>query len=87
MLYFTLGFNYKEAPFEISTSPESPVSHFQQTILYLKDEFPIFQNEVITGKFKNIRSPKQPRNLIFNLEYSLDGKLSQINESDTYILK
>ncbi|KAJ3427612.1 protein arginine n-methyltransferase 3 [Anaeramoeba flamelloides] len=87
VLYFTYGFNYVKSPFNISTSPYYPMTHWKQTILYLDEMYPVFPNEIIKGTFKHIQDKKRPKDLLVSIKYQLNGKICKKKQENYYRLK
>nr|CAD1821107.1 unnamed protein product [Ananas comosus var. bracteatus] len=54
----------------LSTAPEDPPTHWQQTILYFYDPIEVKQDQIIEGSITLSQSKENPRFLNIHLEYS-----------------
>jgi protein arginine N-methyltransferase 6 len=59
----------------LSTSPESPPTHWQQTIVYFYDPIDVEQDQVIEGSVTLSQSKENKRFMNIHLEYSLVATL------------
>ncbi|CAF2128217.1 unnamed protein product [Brassica napus] len=66
--------------FVLSTSPEAPPTHWQQTIVYLYDPVDVEQDQVIEGSVTLSQSKENRRFMNIHLEYSSAGR-SFVKES------
>ncbi|XP_020079775.1 probable protein arginine N-methyltransferase 6.1 [Ananas comosus] len=64
----------------LSTAPEDPPTHWQQTILYFYDPIEVKQDQIIEGSITLSQSKENPRFLNIHLEYSSGGR-SFVKES------
>ncbi|AEE76321.1 protein arginine methyltransferase 6 [Arabidopsis thaliana] len=64
----------------LSTSPESPPTHWQQTIVYFYDPIDVEQDQVIEGSVTLSQSKENKRFMNIHLEYSSAGR-SFVKES------
>ncbi|KAJ6227609.1 protein arginine n-methyltransferase 3 [Anaeramoeba flamelloides] len=87
VLYFTFSFNFGKVPFDVSTSPYYPMTHWKQIILYLDDIYPIFSNEILKGTFKHIHDKKRPKDLLVAIKFQLNGKICKNESKEYYRLK
>ncbi|KAK9115498.1 hypothetical protein Sjap_014445 [Stephania japonica] len=64
----------------LSTAPEDPPTHWQQTLLYFYDPIEVQQDQIIEGSITLTQSKENPRFLNIHLEYSSGGR-SFVKES------
>ncbi|CAN8258705.1 unnamed protein product [Cochlearia groenlandica] len=64
----------------LSTSPEAPPTHWQQTVVYLYDPIDVEQDQVIEGSVTLSQSKENRRFMNIHLEYSSAGR-SFVKES------
>ncbi|KAJ4832273.1 putative protein arginine N-methyltransferase 6 [Turnera subulata] len=64
----------------LSTAPEDPPTHWQQTLIYFYDPIPVEQDQVIEGSVTLSQSRENRRFMNIHLEYSSGGR-SFIKES------
>ncbi|OVA10721.1 Protein arginine N-methyltransferase [Macleaya cordata] len=64
----------------LSTAPEDPPTHWQQTLLYFYDPIEVKQDQVIEGSITMSQSKENPRFLNLHLEYASGGR-SFVKES------
>ncbi|XP_010279485.1 PREDICTED: probable protein arginine N-methyltransferase 6 isoform X2 [Nelumbo nucifera] len=64
----------------LSTAPEDPPTHWQQTLIYFYDPIEVKQDQVIEGSITLSQSKENPRFLNIHLEYASGGR-SFVKES------
>ncbi|KAL6568799.1 putative protein arginine N-methyltransferase 6 [Orobanche hederae] len=64
----------------LSTAPEDPPTHWQQTLIYLYDPIEVEQDQVIEGSVTLSQSKENPRFMNIHLEYASGGR-SFVKES------
>ncbi|KAK4479688.1 hypothetical protein RD792_015217 [Penstemon davidsonii] len=64
----------------LSTAPEDPATHWQQTLIYLYDPLEVEQDQLIEGSVKLSQSKENPRFMNIHLEYESGGR-SFVKES------
>lgn len=58
----------------LSTAPEDPPTHWQQTLVYFYDPIDVEQDEVIEGSVTLTQSQENARFMNINLEYTCGGR-------------
>ncbi|KAL3635858.1 putative protein arginine N-methyltransferase 6 [Castilleja foliolosa] len=64
----------------LSTAPEDPPTHWQQTVIYFYDPIEVEQDQVIEGSMVLSQSKENPRFMNIHLEYASGGR-SFVKES------
>ncbi|KAG8382612.1 hypothetical protein BUALT_Bualt05G0095600 [Buddleja alternifolia] len=64
----------------LSTAPEDPPTHWQQTVIYFYDPLEVEQDQLIEGSVKLTQSKENPRFMNIHLEYASGGR-SFVKES------
>ncbi|CAK7337610.1 unnamed protein product [Dovyalis caffra] len=64
----------------LSTAPEDPPTHWQQTLIYLYDPIDVEQDQLIEGSATLTQSKENRRFMNINLQYSSGGR-SFVKES------
>nr|GMC56222.1 probable protein arginine N-methyltransferase 6 [Ipomoea batatas]GMD16537.1 probable protein arginine N-methyltransferase 6 [Ipomoea batatas]GME09709.1 probable protein arginine N-methyltransferase 6 [Ipomoea batatas] len=59
----------------LSTAPEDPPTHWQQTLIYFYDPIDVEQDQVIEGSLELSQSKENARFMNIHLKYSADGRL------------
>ncbi len=70
-----------------STSPDSPYTHWKQTVFYLDDYLTVKRNEEIFGVFAMKPNARNNRDLDFDVEVSFQGELCSLTEKNTYRMR
>ncbi|CAL5430133.1 unnamed protein product [Camellia sinensis] len=58
----------------LSTAPEDPPTHWQQTLIYFYDPIEVEQDQVISGSVTLSQSKENPRFMNIHLEYASGGR-------------
>ncbi|KAL2518608.1 putative protein arginine N-methyltransferase 6 [Abeliophyllum distichum] len=58
----------------LSTAPEDPPTHWQQTLIYFYDPIEVEQDQVIEGSVTLSQSKENPRFMNIHLEYASNGR-------------
>lgn len=85
--YFTVEFSKCHKKTGFSTSPDSPYTHWKQTVFYLNDYATVRKGEHINGAFGLRQNSRNNRDLDFNLKIDFDGEISNLHESNTYRMR
>lgn len=70
-----------------STSPESPYTHWKQTVFYFDEYLTVKKNENCFGVFKLKPNDRNNRDLDFTIEINFKGELSQVREVNHYRMR
>lgn len=70
-----------------STSPDSPYTHWKQTVFYLDDHITAKKGEEVIGTFSMHPNEKNNRDLDFGIKVTFDGELSKISEENTFRMR
>lgn len=74
--YFTVDFTETHTKIRLATGPQSPNTHWKQTVFYLNEPFVGNKNDVLKGSISCKRNDKNPRDLDIQLDCRLIGKHS-----------
>lgn len=85
--YFNVEFTKCHKRLGFSTSPESPYTHWKQTVFYFDDYMTVKKGENIFGTFKMKPNAKNNRDLDFTIDIQFEGELSQIHEENHYRMR
>lgn len=84
--FFTVEFTKSHKRIGFSTSPDSRYTHWKQTVFYLKDSITIRKDETIKGVFKMRPNARNERDVDFEVGVDFEGSLSELHESNTYLM-
>lgn len=73
--------------FLCSTSPESPYTHWKQTVFYFDEYLTVKKSEVCNGVFKLKPNDRNNRDLDFSIEINFKGELSTVREVNHYRMR
>ncbi|RNA20770.1 arginine N-methyltransferase 1 isoform X2 [Brachionus plicatilis] len=85
--YFNIEFSACHKKVGFSTSPNSPYTHWKQTVFYFNQELTVSKNEEIFGVFKCTPNARNIRDLDFEIEFEFNGQISQAKESNKYKMR
>ncbi|XP_021696577.1 protein arginine N-methyltransferase 1-like isoform X3 [Aedes aegypti] len=87
--YFNVEFTKCQQRLGFSTSPESPYTHWKQTVFFLDEYLTVKKGEEICGKFamKMTGQRKKSKELKFTIDVRFEGELAQIVESNQYLMR
>lgn len=85
--YFNVEFTKCHKRLGFSTSPESPYTHWKQTVFYFDDYITAKKGEEVFGTFSMHPNEKNNRDLDFKIKINFKGELSQISEENTYRMR
>lgn len=85
--YFNVEFSKCHKRLGFSTSPDSPYTHWKQTVFYLDDYITAKKGEDIYGTFSMQPNEKNNRDLDFGIKVKFQGELSVMSEDNTYRMR
>ncbi|CAB0011341.1 unnamed protein product [Nesidiocoris tenuis] len=85
--YFTVEFTKCHKRVWLSTSPESPYTHWKQTVFYLESYLTCRRDENINGTFTVRPNPRNTRDLDFEISVSFQGAYSALEEKNSYRMR
>jgi len=85
--YFTVEFTKCHKRVWFTTSPESPYTHWKQTVFYLESYITAKRNEVIQGRFTLKPNSRNNRDLDFNISVNFTGELCDLHEDHMYRMR
>lgn len=85
--YFNVEFTKCHKRLGFSTSPESPYTHWKQTVFYFDEYMTVKKNEEITGVFKMKPNARNNRDLDFKINVNFKGELSEVHEANHYRMR
>lgn len=85
--FFNVEFTKCHKRLGFSTSPESPYTHWKQTVFYFDDYLTVKKNEECTGVFQMKPNERNNRDLDFIIDINFNGELSQVSESNHYRMR
>lgn len=85
--YFNVEFTKCHQRLGFSTSPESPYTHWKQTVFYFDEYLTVKKGEEIYGMFKMKPNARNNRDLDFMVDLHFKGELSQVNEKNHYRMR
>lgn len=85
--YFTVEFTKCHKKMGFSTSPDSPYTHWKQTVFYLDQHITAKKNEQILGEFSMQPNEKNNRDLDFVIKVAFHGECSEVDENNHYRMR
>lgn len=85
--YFNIEFSACHKPICFSTSPDSPYTHWKQTVFYFKDYLTVKKGEEIFGVFKCVPNNRNTRDLDFEIEFEFNGEHCQVQNKHKYRMR
>lgn len=85
--YFNVEFTKCHKKVGFSTSPDSPYTHWKQTVFYIDDYITAKKGEELTGKFSMRPNEKNNRDLDFMIDVAFKGECSEVKENNTYRMR
>lgn len=85
--YFNVEFTKCHKRLGFSTSPESPYTHWKQTVFYLDEYLTVKKGEICHGTFSMKPNDRNVRDLDFSIEINFDGELCQMTEANHYRMR
>uniref|UniRef100_A0A6P4FSV7 Protein arginine N-methyltransferase 1-like n=1 Tax=Drosophila rhopaloa TaxID=1041015 RepID=A0A6P4FSV7_DRORH len=86
VLYFDVGFpaGKSEKPVTLSTSPRSPWTHWEQTLLHLDEPLFVKPNDRVRGKLAMMPSGMDGRSMNFDLNISFRGDRTRVESFKSF---
>jgi protein arginine N-methyltransferase 1 len=78
--FFNIEFTHCHKRIGFSTSPESPYTHWKQTVFYFDDYLTVKKGEELHGTFGSRPNDRNERDLDFDVHLDFKGELSEMNE-------
>lgn len=85
--FFTIEFSKCHKRIGFSTSPESPYTHWKQTVFYFEDSLTVKKGEEITGVFLLKPNDRNSRDLDFTIDVDFKGELCEVHTSNDYKMR
>ncbi|XP_014260190.1 protein arginine N-methyltransferase 1 [Cimex lectularius] len=85
--YFTVEFTKCHKRVWLSTSPESPYTHWKQTVFYLEKYITAKRDEIVNGTFTLRPNPRNSRDLDFKIAVNFDGEYDSLHEVNSYRMR
>lgn len=85
--FFTIEFTKCHKRIGFSTSPESPYTHWKQTVFYFEDNLTVKKNEEITGVFSLKPNERNSRDLDFTIDVDFKGDICEVQMSNNYKMR
>lgn len=85
--FFTIEFTKCHKRIAFSTSPESPYTHWKQTVFYFEESLTVKKGEEITGVFSLKPNERNTRDLDFTIDVDFKGELCEVRMSNDYKMR
>uniref|UniRef100_A0A671PUK9 type I protein arginine methyltransferase n=2 Tax=Sinocyclocheilus TaxID=75365 RepID=A0A671PUK9_9TELE len=85
--YFNIEFTRCHKRTGFSTSPESPYTHWKQTVFYLDDYLTVKTGEEIFGTINMKPNVKNNRDLDFTVDLDFKGQLCEVSKTSEYRMR
>jgi protein arginine N-methyltransferase 1 len=85
--YFNIEFTRCHKRTGFSTSPESPYTHWKQTVFYLDDYLTVKTGEEIFGTINMKPNEKNNRDLDFTVDIDFKGQLCEVSKTSEYRMR
>ncbi|KAG5854691.1 hypothetical protein ANANG_G00040490 [Anguilla anguilla] len=85
--YFNIEFTCCHKRTGFSTSPESPYTHWKQTVFYLDDYLTVKTGEEIFGTLSMKPNAKNNRDLDFTVDIDFKGQLCEVTKTSEYKMR
>lgn len=86
--YFNVEFTKCQQRLGFSTSPESPYTHWKQTVFFLDEYLTAKKGEEICGRFAmKTTGHRMNKELEFTIDVRFEGELAQVVESNQYLMR
>ena len=87
MVYFDIEFSHCHKPIKFSTGPQAKYTHWKQTVFYLQEPLTVEVGEVVEGVLRCRPNARNHRDLDIELEYKMEGRVSQVHVAQAYRLR
>uniref|UniRef100_A0A8C2D8N8 Protein arginine methyltransferase 1 n=1 Tax=Cyprinus carpio TaxID=7962 RepID=A0A8C2D8N8_CYPCA len=85
--YFNIEFTRCHKRTGFSTGPESPYTHWKQTVFYLDDYLTVKTGEEIFGTISMKPNVKNNRDLDFTVDLDFKGQLCEVSKTSEYRMR
>ncbi|XP_014214614.1 protein arginine N-methyltransferase 1 isoform X2 [Copidosoma floridanum] len=85
--FFNIEFTKCHKRIGFSTAPESPYTHWKQTVFYFDEYMTVKKGEEIEGTFTMQPNARNYRDLDFTIEIDFKGELCHVHESNHYRMR
>lgn len=87
VVYFDIEFSHCHKPIKFSTGPQAKYTHWKQTVFYLQEPLTAEVGEVVEGVLRCRPNARNHRDLDIELEYKMEGRVSQVRVAQAYRLR
>lgn len=85
--YFTVEFTKCHKRIGFSTAPESPYTHWKQTVFYLDNYLTVKRNDEIYGTFSMSPNERNTRDMDFVIDVEFKNDVNDVTESNKYRMR
>lgn len=85
--YFTIEFTKCHKRTGFSTAPESPYTHWKQTVFYCDNTITVKKKEELVGVFSMRPNALNQRDLDFTIDLQFEGELCSVEERSHYRMR
>jgi len=85
--YFTVEFTKCHKRIGFSTAPESPYTHWKQTVFYLDNYLTVKRNDEIYGTFSMSPNERNTRDMDFVIDIEFKNDVNDVTESNKYRMR
>ncbi|KAL4091382.1 hypothetical protein QTP88_026081 [Uroleucon formosanum] len=82
--YFTVEFTKCHKRIGFSTAPESPYTHWKQTVFYLDNYLTVKRNDEVYGTFSMSPNERNTRDMDFVIDIEFKNDVNDVTESNKY---
>lgn len=85
--YFTVEFTKCHKRIGFSTAPESPYTHWKQTVFYLDNYLTVKRNDEVFGTFSMSPNERNTRDMDFVIDIQFKNDVNDVTESNKYRMR
>ncbi|KAL5233139.1 hypothetical protein ACI65C_000549 [Semiaphis heraclei] len=85
--YFTVEFTKCHKRIGFSTAPESPYTHWKQTVFYLDNYLTVKRNDEVYGTFSMCPNERNTRDMDFVIDIEFKNDVNDVTESNKYRMR
>jgi protein arginine N-methyltransferase 1 len=85
--YFTVEFTKCHKRIGFSTAPESPYTHWKQTVFYLDNYLTVKRNDEVFGTFTMCPNERNTRDMDFVIDVEFKNDVHNVTESNKYRMR
>jgi protein arginine N-methyltransferase 1 len=85
--YFTVEFTKCHKRIGFSTAPESPYTHWKQTVFYLDNYLTVKRNDEVYGTFSMSPNERNTRDMDFVIDIEFKNDVNDVTESNKYRMR